>query len=217
MERKGDHRGTAAPFSAHMQSLQCGMHAVLSLRLSCDALSLSLALGPLLVLRAWPTGIHCVVVHLYRQHLWFAFALAHKTLAAVLAKRLVPLLGSKKKNASFHCLSTCLTILICCTNICFWKIKGPSTPFRPIVVEDLIHLSKGRKHTHHSKFEIRTSPVSCWILFFLPPPRVFSLLFGLPSRTSERRSCRRGALGFSGTSPVSTALKGAWGGRLARW
>ena len=123
----------------------------------------------------------------------------------------------KKKNASFHCLSTCLTILICCANICFWKIKGPSTPFRPIVVEDLIHLSKGRKHTHHSKFEIRTSPVSCWILFFLPPPRVFSLLFGLPSRTSERRSCRRGALGFSGTSPVSTALKGAWGGRLARW
>ena len=49
------------------------------------------ALGPLLVPRAWPTGIHCVVVHLYRQHLWFAFALAHKTLAAVLAKRLVPL------------------------------------------------------------------------------------------------------------------------------
>ena len=108
MERKGEHRGTAAPFSAHMQSLQCGMHAVLSRRLSCDALSLSLALGPLLVLRAWPTGIHCVVVHLYRQHLWFAFALAHKTLAAVLAKRLVPLLGSKKKTprstASLHAL-----------------------------------------------------------------------------------------------------------------
>ena len=34
MERKGDHRGTAAPFSAHMQSLQCGMHAVLSLPVS---------------------------------------------------------------------------------------------------------------------------------------------------------------------------------------
>jgi hypothetical protein len=77
MERKGDHRGTAAPFSAHMQSLQCGMHAVLSLSLSLVRCPRVLALGPLLVLRAWPTGIHGHV-HLYWQHLALPLLLHRK-------------------------------------------------------------------------------------------------------------------------------------------
>ena len=116
MERKGEHRGTAAPFSAHMQSLQCGMHAVLSLPVS----------------RTMPS--HCTgapsratrLAHWHPLHRTFllpapCFAsscAAQHTLAAVLAN----------KQPSFHCVAGGLAILICCTVQGSTFSQGPSMP-----------------------------------------------------------------------------------------